>query len=192
MRSQQDTATTRQLSESFASTRAVLARVRRDQLQRPTPCASWDVAALISHFVGTARWAAAAVSGTDQDSGDDYAAGDFLASYDESIKAAMTAFEADGVLDTTVQLPFGQFSGAAVMSIAISDQFVHGWDLARATGYDAGLDQRLAGLLLVRARREVPDAYRGPDGMAPFGPEAQAPAAADPADRLAAFLGRPV
>ena len=34
------------------------------------------------------------------------------------------------------------------------------------------------------------DSFRGPDGQAPFGPQAEAPAGAPPADRLAAFLGR--
>ena len=41
-------------------------------------------------------------------------------------------------------------------------------------------------------RVAVTDAFRGPDGQAPFGPAAPAPAGAGPADQLAAFLGRPV
>jgi hypothetical protein len=42
------------------------------------------------------------------------------------------------------------------------------------------------------SRLAVTDAYRGPDGVALFGPAAQAPAGASPADELAAFLGRRV
>jgi len=51
------------LGRAFASTRAVLVQVQAGQLEAPTPCASWDVRALIEHFTGSARWAAAAISG---------------------------------------------------------------------------------------------------------------------------------
>jgi hypothetical protein len=38
----------------------------------------------------------------------------------------------------------------------------------------------------------ISDAWRGPDGVAPFGPERQAADGAPAADRLAAFMGREV
>jgi len=79
-----------------------------------------------------------------------------------------------------------------VRRMAALDQFTHGWDLARAIGYPTDLDPDLAAQLLDQARMAITDAYRGPDGEAPFGPAAQAPAGAGPADQLAAYLGRPV
>jgi uncharacterized protein (TIGR03086 family) len=181
---------TTQLDRAFVSTRAIVAMVRPDQLAAPTPCASWDVRALISHFVGTARWAAAAIDGSSNGGSDDYAAGDFLASYDESIELALAAFGAAGALERTVRLPIGEFTGAALMQLCAGDQFTHGWDLARATGQPADLDPGLAGELLVQARVTVRDEMRGPDGAAVFGPAVAAPAGAGPADQLAAFLGR--
>jgi uncharacterized protein (TIGR03086 family) len=192
METTRDSAGAEQLGQALASTRAILARVQRDQLNLATPCASWDVRSLINHFVGTARWAAAAVGGAEEETGLDYAAADYLASYDEHIKIALAAFEADGVLDRPVQLAFGEFPGAYVLGIATTDQFVHGWDLARAIGDDTGLDPELASELLLRAGREVTDGLRGPDGTAPFGAVTKAPAGAQPADQLAAFLGRRV
>ena len=72
------------------------------------------------------------------------------------------------------------------------EQFTHGWDLARATGQPTDLDPGLAAGLLSQARLAIPDAYRGPDGQALFGPAREAPAGAGPADQLAAFLGRAV
>jgi uncharacterized protein (TIGR03086 family) len=181
---------TEQLSRAFASTRAVLAEVSPGQLDAPTPCRSWDVRALINHVVGSARWAAVTVGAGDVAADEDYAAGDFLASYDENIAAALTAFGVPGVLDKTVQLPFGDYSGAGLMGLACTDQFTHGWDLARATGYHTDLDPELAEELLVRARAEISEAFRGPDGVALFGPVVVAPAGAGSADQLAAFLGR--
>ena len=178
------------LARASASTRAVLATVKPDQLDLSTPCASWDVRSLINHFVGTARWAADMIAGSAGTPDEDYAAGDFLASYDVYAAAAVAGFAAEGALDRTVRLPFGAMSGADFLDLASTDQFVHAWDLARATGHDTDLDPELAGDLLVKARVTVLDALRGPDGMAPFGPIVEPRPDACRADRLAAFLGR--
>jgi len=62
-----------ELNRAFDSTLAILAKVSRDQLDAPTPCASWDVRALINHFTGTARWAAASVAGEAATAEVDYA-----------------------------------------------------------------------------------------------------------------------
>ncbi len=64
------------LGRAFASTRAVLVKVQAGQLDAPTSCASWDVRALIEHFTGSARWAAAAIGG-EEAAGEDFAAGAF-------------------------------------------------------------------------------------------------------------------
>ena len=171
----------------------MLAKVGPDQLDAATPCVSWDVRALINHFVGSARWGASAAMGTGYEITDeDFAAGDFMASYDDSIAVALAAFGSDGVLEKTIELAFGTFTGAELMGMVARDQFTHGWDLARAVGYHTDLDPELADELLIRARVEILDAYRGPEGEAIFGPIVKARAGACPADRLAAFLGRAV
>ena len=186
------------LNQAMQSTLGVLMKVQPRDLTAATPCASWDVRALVNHFIGTARWWAAAVAGEAAAAGDDapadidYAAGDLVGAYEEGIRIAVTAFAAEGVLDSMVRLPFGEFPGTVVRDMAAMDQFAHGWDLARAIGCPADLDPGLADRLLAHARVAITDAFRGPDGQAPFGPAAPAPAGAGPAGRLAAFLGRPV
>jgi len=180
------------LDQALRSTLAVLTKVAPDDLDAPTPCASWNVRALVNHFVGTARWWAATVAGQDAAADADYAAGDFVAAYEESIRLAAAAFAAEGALDKTVRLPFGEFPGAVLRDLAATEQFTHGWDLARAIGYSADLDPELASWLLSLARPAISDAFRGPDGQAMFGPVTEAPAGAGPADQLAAFLGRRV
>jgi uncharacterized protein (TIGR03086 family) len=177
------------LERAFASTRAVLLQVQAGQLDAPTPCASWDVRALIGHFTGSARWAAATIGG-DEAAAEDHADAGFIAAYDQGIKGALAAFGTEGALGKTVTLPWGEFSGTALLWLAINDQFVHGWDLARALGHNTDLDPGLADELLVRDHAWITDAYRGPHGAGLFGPPVQAPAGASPADRLAAFLGR--
>src|SRR5487761_13225 len=123
-----------QLDRAMDSTRAILAKVDPERLDAPTPCASWDVRALVNHFIGTARWWASTIDGPGDDTDADYAAGDYVAAYDESIRVAVGAFAADGVLGKTIRLPFGEFPGAVVVAMAALDQFTHGWDLARAIG----------------------------------------------------------
>lgn len=187
----------KELDRALGSTLAILASVQPGQLDAPTPCASWDVSALINHFIGTARWWAGVVDGQDAGAGTgdtavDYAAGDYVAAYREARKIAVAALGARDVPGRMIRLPFGEFPGAVVIAMAALDQFTHGWDLARAVGYPAELDPEIAADLLSHARVAITDGFRGPDGAAPFGPATQAPAGAGPADQLAAFLGRPV
>jgi len=180
------------LHRALQGTLAVLTGVRVKDLERPTPCASWDVRALINHFIGSARWWAATIAGDGGATDADYAAGDFVAAYEESIRIAVAAFGADGALAGAIRLPFGEFPGTVLLSLATMEQYMHGWDLARATGQATDLDPGLAAGFLSQARLAIPDAYRGPDGQALFGPAREAPAGAGSADQLAAFLGRAV
>ena len=79
---------------------------------------------------------------------------------------------------------------SAFMGLATTDTFTHGWDLAKATGQSTDIDPQLAEQLLAGSKMAIQEAFRGPDGKAPFGAEQQAPAGATKADELAAFLGR--
>jgi Mycothiol maleylpyruvate isomerase N-terminal domain. len=102
------------LNQAMQSTLGVLMKVQPRDLTAATPCVSWDVRALVNHFIGTAHWWAAAVTrGTGPASDDepadvDYAAGDFVGAYEEGVRIAVTAFAAEGVLDSMVRLPFGE------------------------------------------------------------------------------------
>jgi uncharacterized protein (TIGR03086 family) len=184
------TGPTAELDRALDSTSAILRRVRPEQLAAPTPCASWNVSALINHLIGTARWWAAVISETKETPEQDYAAGDYVAAYEESVRIVHAAFAAEGAVDKVVRLELGEFPGAVLLGLAATEQFTHGWDLASAIGVSTELDPVLAEELLAQSRLAVSDAYRGPDGVALFGPEQQAPAGAGAADRLAAFLGR--
>lgn len=182
------------LDAAFGSTLTVLRQVERSDLGRPTPCAAWDVRALVDHFIGTARWWAATVSGDDGLAGpdEDYAAGDFVAAYEESIRIALGAFGVDGALERHVKVPFGEFPGTALRAFAATEQFTHGWDLARALGRDTDLLSELAAVLLGVAEASIGESLRGAGPDALFGPAREAPDDASAADRLAAYLGRSV
>ena len=183
------------LQQAFDSTRGVLANVEKSQLGAATPCQSWDVSALVNHIVGGAHWFAASVNAGGADDGGenppDFAAGDFVAKFDEGAKAAVTAFGADGAMEKMIKLPFGTFPGSVFLGLATTDAFTHGWDLAKATGQSTDLAPELAAAVLEGAKTSIPDDFRGPEG-APFGPVQKAPKGATAADELAAFLGRKV
>ena len=183
------------LERAFVMTRGILANVTPGDYAKPTPCASWTVQDLLNHIVEGANWFALCVNGgeapdPDPTHGVDYASADPMASYEEGVAASVAAFGAPGALERIIRLPFGEMPGAAFMGIATNDVFVHGWDLARATGQPTDLDPELAAQLLEQARSFVPDALRGPDGQAPFGLQVEPSGSADAAGRLAAFLGR--
>ena len=145
-----------------------------------------------SHGGGAHFFAEAAETGsaTPPTETTDFASGDISAAYAEGSARALAAFRADGAMEKTMKLPFGEFPGAIFAVVAANDVFTHGWDVAKALGQSTDLDPELASLLL--ASSMIPDEFRGPDGQAPFGLKQEAPPSATAADKLAAHLGRTV
>lgn len=182
------------LQRAMIASRSVLASVRPDQMDDPTPCQSWRVRDLINHMIESPAFAAVVMETGDwkNHAGEpaDHAAGDYMAAYDAVMARSIRSFKADGALSKLVMLPFADLPGATYLSIATGDAFVHGWDLAKATGRSTDLDPELAEELIAAIRPLLPERMRGPDGQAPFGPEVAVPGDAPAADRLAGFVGR--
>jgi uncharacterized protein (TIGR03086 family) len=183
---------TKPLEQAVASTRTVLKGVSKEQLGGATPCAAWKVSDLINHIVGGQYFFESGVTGEPPAGGEtDFSATDFVSAFDEGAERCLRAFQADGVMEKMLTLPFAQMPGSAFVGLAATDTFTHGWDLARATGQSTDLAPELAAQLLAGAKQSIPAAFRSPEGN-PFGPEQSAPPTAGPADQLAAFLGRTV
>lgn len=180
------------LERAIGSTRSVLSKVTPAQMGDATPCASWTVRDLVNHIIGEHYFFAGSViqgsaPATDGEA-PDFTGGDLVAAFDEAAKQSVAAFSETGAMDKMLTMPFGTLPGTAFVGVAAVDTFAHGWDLAKATGQQTDLDPALADELTPIAAGFVVDAVRGPDGVAPFGPEVEAGGSA--ADRLAAFLGR--
>jgi uncharacterized protein (TIGR03086 family) len=131
-------------------------------------------------------------TGTATPSGGNYVEGDLVVTYDDGISQALAAARTPGALDRAIELPFGTLPAGVWVDIITTDAFIHGWDLASATGRSTDIDPDLARLLLERARMLMQPQFRGDDRAAPFGPEQPPPQGASAADELAAFLGRRV
>jgi len=185
------TMSTQHLEAAIASTRGVLSGVSADQMGNDTPCASWDVSALINHIVGAQHFFIAGIKGEPPSEAPDFAAGDYMASFDAASAELVAAFGAEGALDKMYKLPFGEMPGNAFMGLAMTDTFQHGWDLAKATGQSTDLAPQLAVGLLAQSKQAIQDSFRGPEG-APFGSQQSCPDGSSTADELAAFLGRAV
>jgi uncharacterized protein (TIGR03086 family) len=179
------------LAQAFASADQVLADVSPAQLDEPTPCAAWRVRDLIDHLIGAAGFFAdlaeygSSPAGREWPSGGD---GDFTASFGQQASRTVQAFSAPGAMERIMALPTGPTPGSGVIEVATGEMFVHGWDLARATGQQLA-DHGVAEALLASgwpARCAQVRAGEAP----PFEPEITAVATVSPLDRLLAFLGR--
>jgi uncharacterized protein (TIGR03086 family) len=187
-----DTAQLPQLHRrALDATRDVVAEIDRGQLGLPTPCADWDVQALLNHVVSGNLWASELGAGaTIEEVGDrldgDVLGDDALAAYEASAKLAAATFEAPGALDAPCAVSYGPVPGSVYAGHRFVDVLVHGWDLAVATGQDATLDPELAAAAYEVLAPEA--AMVRASGV--FGDEVAVPAAADAQTRLLAFTGR--
>ena len=180
------------LERANASTEKVLVNVTRDELERPSPCASWLVRDVVNHVVGNNFWfEAIARDGIAPDRPDnaapDESGGDYLGRFQEGAARAVAAFET--ATGATLTLPWSPMPAEVFVVMASADQFVHGWDLATATGQTTDLDPELATRFLEFYRQAIADEFRGPDPVAPFGPLVSI-SSTDPVAQLVAISGR--
>ena len=181
---------TQDYETAIATFRQVLVGVAPEQITSATPCASFDVAQLIDHTIGTQHMVTDALQDKPfNTTGVEVARSEQAAAFDRAAADAVAELRRDGALGKSVALPFGTFSGEKLMGLAALDTFQHAWDLAKATGQDTDLDADLAESLMGLAVAHMAHAPRGEE-PAPYGPEQTAPAGAPAADQLAAFLGR--
>jgi uncharacterized protein (TIGR03086 family) len=176
---------------SYGIAGRVIAGVRPDQLDRSTPCADWDVRALVNHLIGGHFYFKAPLRGQQMDANatpPDFASSDPAGTFGQASKEMVKAWREPGALDKTVQTMIGPMPAAILIGMWTNDNLVHAWDLARATGQDESLDPELATQML--AMVQGVDLPRG-EG-APFKPEQSCPPGAIPEQKLAAFLGRSV
>jgi|SRR5271165_866850 len=178
-------------AQALDATGRIVAGIPADRWHADTPCDGWDVRALVNHVVSGNLWAAELAAGrTIEDVGDrldgDVLGADPAGSYDASAKAAAAAFRAPGAMDAPCAVSYGPVPGSVYAGHRFLDVFVHGWDLAVATGQDTALDGGL-----MQACQDVIEpqleAFRGAGAFA--GPLPVPPGATGQA-RFLAMLGR--
>jgi uncharacterized protein (TIGR03086 family) len=172
---------------------APLHTLTSDDLGRPTPCADWDVRALVQHVVSELAWIAPLVEGkTIEEVGGaldgDLLGSDPLAAFHHHSRAAHEALEQQGALERTVHLSFGDFSARYYADQVGGDVLVHAWDVARALGQDDELPDDM----VAWGERWAADirAQFGPAMAHFFATPPDVPGDADAQTRWLASLGR--
>ena len=167
---------TEELHEAaLAQATDVIARIQPTDLSRPTPCAGWDLAALVMHMIGQNHGFAAALHAGGRRAGPDpsvFAARpvgtDPGPAWRASAAAVTTAF-AHAPAGTPVLLPEispTPLPRETAMRIHLLDTVVHTWDVTTALGRAHRPDAALVAAVLAVAR------------LVPSGPTRTAPGAA--------------
>ncbi|MFI0241471.1 TIGR03086 family metal-binding protein [Streptomyces sp. NPDC016845] len=166
----------------------VVAGIPDTALTAPTPCADYDVKALVNHVfqvVVEFRKLAAkqdsdfAVTRDRVGEGDDWRAR--FASAAQELVAAWSAPGAEDGTSGAMNMP-----ARLVGAMALLDLTVHAWDLARATGQPYEAPPQVVGALAEAVAELAPTAR----AMGVFGEPVPAGADASPFDRLLAATGR--
>ena len=173
------------------ATRGFIAGVRPDQWRNA--CTSeGTVRGLVNHLVSGQLLTAELLHGKGEDEVGPRLPGDLLgddplAAYDAACASAQAAVEEPGALDGICRTSHRDFPAAMWISIRIMDVFVHGWDVAEATGQDHQLDSEL--VEVVYRDWQPQEAMLRQSGM--FGPVPPLPPDADLQTRMLALFGRP-
>ncbi|GGX51699.1 TIGR03086 family metal-binding protein [Streptomyces fructofermentans] len=153
---------------------AEAARVARGaasaRLDGPTPCADWDVRALVNH------WVLYTSHGLEHRAlrrpiPDELAARDFAAApgwpdaYAEQLDRAVAAWSDPSVWEGEVDFVGGAMPAPELASMIVKETAVHGWDVAAATGQEFHVSDATARIVfdVVDTHGEL---YRRYDGFA--------------------------
>jgi uncharacterized protein (TIGR03086 family) len=166
-------------------------KIAQDQWSAPTPCDEWDVRALVAHLVDECRWAPYLLAGGTVEGAGDRFVGDPLGddpvgAWRSASAAARDAFAADGALDHTVALSYGETSARDYLWQMTVDAAVHAWDLARGIGDDDHLDPELVRRIHTEVEKDVESLAES--GL--FDPPVAVPAHADLQARMLGLYGR--
>jgi uncharacterized protein (TIGR03086 family) len=159
----------------------------------PTPCTEWDVHDLVNHLVYECRWMPPLLEGkTIADVGEaldgDLLGQDPKGAWEAAAAEASAAVNEEGALDRIVHLSYADRTGSEYTFEVASDLFIHGWDLARATGADERMDPEIVDFLYGTMQPVM--AQLRTAGVDAFGPDVTPPEGADPQTKLLALYGR--
>lgn len=175
------------LERALGYTRSRLADVHDGVLDRPTPCAGWTLADLLTHM-DDALDAFTEAAGGSVDVHGGTRARSRVAAITQKACALLGAWAGPSPGDVVITTQRGRLDLASGLLVATAalEVTVHGWDVGQSTGAAAPVPAALAHDLLPVARLVVGPADRG----VRFARERPVPAAVPDDLRLLAYLGR--
>jgi uncharacterized protein (TIGR03086 family) len=151
-----------------------------DKLDATTPCDEWDVRTLMNHMLETQHYFVSTARGDEASPPSPHPSEHFdddpAAVFGQARAETLSTFGEDGVIEKT----------GPSLGIAFSDQLLHGWDLAQATGQDATMPAGLpeAAYEMIHGR------FTEEQRKGVFKPEVAVAANASAQDKLLAYTGR--
>ncbi len=166
-----------------------LAEVTELDWTADTPCDDWNVRTLVAHVVTGEALVTRVLSdgGAWESQVDPSILGlNPMATWRGTVLAALESASVDGVLDALHPHAVGELPGGVIIGFRVTENLVHGWDLARSCGTDVELPETLAerclDFWLPLAGSDVLSGYFGSKVMPPDGASASV--------RLLSLLGR--
>ncbi|MFF8285633.1 TIGR03086 family metal-binding protein [Streptomyces albus] len=174
------------MDSAARATEPVIRGIADDQLSAPTPCAEYDVHALLNHLfhVVVSFQGLAAKEPADFSTTPEYVTGDWRSRFGEETVKLVEAWSAPDALEGVS--PGMGLPQRTVAHMVIGDVVVHGWDLARATGQEYRPDMAALGEIRPAFEEIGPMARKA--GV--FGEEVPVPPEATPFEKLLAGTGR--
>ena len=177
------------LDRALGQSTQLVTTLTPDQFELQTPCSDWVVRDLLRHMVGGLRSFRGVVGGEPMQSFDVAVDDDVLApAFRDNADELIAAWREDGALDRTMKMFGGEVPAVVPLSLQITEEALHSWDLATAIGQTDTLDDEVAEFALAFAQKNMGPDRRGTS----FGPPLQAPDGASSYERLAAYTGREV
>jgi uncharacterized protein (TIGR03086 family) len=179
------------LGSAAAEVARVVAGVRDDQLDGPTPCEGTSVAAMLDHLVGLTLAFRLAAEKTPSAGGPSAAADalvpDWRTRLPAQLDALAAAWRSPGAAEGTAVAGGVEMPAPAMAVVALDELVVHGWDVAVATGqpYAVSDADAEACMSFAGAVGESPDERAGL-----YGPRVPVPASSSAMDRLLGLTGR--
>jgi uncharacterized protein (TIGR03086 family) len=172
------------LDRSLAYTRVVLADVRPDLLDRPTPCTGWDLARLLAHMEdGLDAFCEAAAGRVEVDPVPPTETR--VEALREKACALLGAWTAARPA-AAVEVGGVGLDAPLLVATAALEITLHGWDVGQATGRRTPIPPDLARGLLAIAGHVIDAGDRGPR----FADPRPVPGTAEAGARLLAWTGR--
>lgn len=145
----------------------IIAGVRPDQLDLPSPCVEFNVKELLAHLVFVLHRVAAIGRGEEA-----FAPGsmadpvvehvDWAADWLAAAAIVDDVWSDNALLERTVVLPWATMTGAEMLAMYVSEISTHTWDVARATGQNPAWDDGVCQLALDAMHRDLPMGDRAP------------------------------
>ena len=181
-----------QLAVIIPMLKQVGAGIAAEQLDGPTPCASFSVSGVLEHMTGLAsayapafRGDAPPTDGMPSAVGD----GDLPLRFQLAMDALLDAVESPGALQRTIDTPFGPMPGSTFARLVAFDGLIHGWDLATSTQQEWDPPEDVVAEVDTFARQAIAPEMRNGDT---FAQATEPPSNATPLLRLVAFSGRTI